>query len=207
MGARGGDALGVVVADTDAAQAEAVADEIARLLIDGATVRDRQTGVRRADCARRHRHPVPHARRPHACSRRPSPGAACRSTSTRASASSTRTRSRTCWRWSAYLADPGSNLRAAAFLRSRIVRLSDEALKLAGAGHRRVAHVGRAAGRRWRTCQLTIASGCCWRATAWARGLRLPISCRRPRWWTACWPSRPTPWRSAAPASRRRART
>ena len=34
-------------ADSDAAQAEAVADEIARLLIDGATVRDRDTGVRR----------------------------------------------------------------------------------------------------------------------------------------------------------------
>ena len=29
------------------AQAEAVADEIARLLIDGATIRDRDTGVRR----------------------------------------------------------------------------------------------------------------------------------------------------------------
>lgn len=46
-GARGTDAIGVVASDTDAAQAEAVADEIARLLIEGVTVRDRQTGVRR----------------------------------------------------------------------------------------------------------------------------------------------------------------
>jgi ATP-dependent helicase/nuclease subunit A len=34
----------------------------------------------------------------------------------------------------AYLADPGSNLRAAALLRSRIIRLSDEALKLLAPG-------------------------------------------------------------------------
>ena len=52
----------------------------------------------------------------------------------------------------AYLADPGSHLRAAAFLRSRIVRLSDEALKLlapglAGALTGRVARVDR---ERWR---------------------------------------------------------
>jgi ATP-dependent helicase/nuclease subunit A len=41
-------ALGVVVADSDRDQAEAVAAEIARLLQEGATVRDRDSGVRRA---------------------------------------------------------------------------------------------------------------------------------------------------------------
>ena len=42
------DALGLVAAASDEQQAEAVAEEIAALLASGATVRDRETGVRRA---------------------------------------------------------------------------------------------------------------------------------------------------------------
>jgi len=42
------EALGVVAGGSDEQQAETVADEIARLLATGATVRDRDTGVRRA---------------------------------------------------------------------------------------------------------------------------------------------------------------
>jgi ATP-dependent helicase/nuclease subunit A len=43
----GADAVGVVAAESDAAQAETVAEEIARLLERGETVRDRTTGARR----------------------------------------------------------------------------------------------------------------------------------------------------------------
>ena len=42
------DALAVVAAATDEQQAEAIAEEIAMLLASGATVRDRDTGVRRS---------------------------------------------------------------------------------------------------------------------------------------------------------------
>ena len=98
----------------------------------------------------------------------------------------------------AYLADPGSNLRAAAFLRSRVVRLSDEALKLLAPGLA-AALTGDApavdrvaAGRRSRA------------AAAGARigrrvDRRRPISCRRRSSSIACWPSPPMPSRSAGP--------
>ena len=56
--------LGIVVADTPEACAEATAVEIGRLLASGVTVRDRETGVRSRDPCGRHRHPVPHARKP-----------------------------------------------------------------------------------------------------------------------------------------------
>ena len=58
------DAVGLVAARTDAEQAEAVAEEIARLLDARVTVRDRMTGARRTHRARRHRRAVPHARGP-----------------------------------------------------------------------------------------------------------------------------------------------
>ena len=58
----------------------------------------------------------------------------------------------------AYLADPGSHLRAAAFLRSRIVRLSDEALKLL-APDLASALTGEHACRERRAARPTIASG------------------------------------------------
>ena len=114
--------------ETPESCAAATAAEIARLLATAATVRDRDTGLRR---------PIAPATSP-SCSARATATASSRarssargmpSTSTRASASSTPTRSRTCSRCCWYLAEPDSDLRAAALLRSRFVRLSDEALR------------------------------------------------------------------------------
>ena len=85
-------------ATTPEACAAATAAEIARLLAARATVRDRDTGRRRARPPRRHRDSVPDAREPSRVRGRARARAACRPTSTRGSASSTPTRSRTCWR-------------------------------------------------------------------------------------------------------------
>jgi len=124
----GSGAIGVITADSDRAQAEAVADEIARLLIDRTTVRDRDSGLRRpigpGDIGILFRTRESHSLFEGALAKRGVP----------------------CYVYKglgffdaeevkdvlalvAYLADPGSNLRAAALMRSRIVRLSDEALK------------------------------------------------------------------------------
>ena len=67
------EALGVVAAASDDAQAETVADEIATLLASGATVRDRDTGVRRAIRARRYRRFCFARATDIRCSSRPSP--------------------------------------------------------------------------------------------------------------------------------------
>ena len=123
--------------------AAAVADEIARILREE-TVRDRKTGVAAAGAARRHRHPVPLAHEP----------------------SRVRARARGRAGFPTYVykglgffdadeikdvsalhALPGgsaSDLRAAAFLRSRFVRLSDGALARLGAEARRGADRSRA---------------------------------------------------------------
>jgi len=126
--ARDGDALGVVVTATDAAQAEAVADEIARLLIAGASVRDRQSGVRRAiapgDIGILFRTREGHTLFEAALARRGVPFYVYKGLGFFDA-----DEVKDVLALVAYLADPGSNLRAAAFLRSRIVRLSDEALK------------------------------------------------------------------------------
>ena len=118
-------ALGLVGrATTPAACAAAVAAEIARLLRDGdgARPRDRRAARRRGRATSR------------SCSDRAtaiasssarSRRAASRPTSTRGSASSTPTRSRTSSRCCGTWPIPASDLRAAAFLRSRFVRLSD----------------------------------------------------------------------------------
>jgi ATP-dependent helicase/nuclease subunit A len=127
-GARGTDAVGMVVADSDAAQAEAVADEIARLLLEGATIRDRQTGVRRAlqpgDVGLLFRTREGHTLFEAALARRGVPFYVYKGLGFFDA-----DEVKDVLALVAYLADPGSNLRAAAFLRSRIVRLSDEALK------------------------------------------------------------------------------
>lgn len=127
-GPRGADAVGVVVADTDMAQAEAVADEIARLLIAGVTVRDRQTGVRRAvqpgDIGLLFRTREGHTLFEAALARRGVPFYVYKGLGFFDA-----DEVKDVLALVAYLAEPGSNLRAAAFLRSRIVRLSDEALK------------------------------------------------------------------------------
>jgi len=127
--ARNADAIGMVVGDTDAAQADAVADEIARLLIEGVTVRDRQTGVRPAlapgGIGRRFRTRAGPALFEAALARRGVPYYVYKGLGFFDA-----DEVKDVLALVAYLADPGSNLRAAAFLRSRMVRLSDEALKL-----------------------------------------------------------------------------
>ena len=101
------EALGVVTADTDAAQAEAVGRR------DRAAAVERRRGPRSPDRRAAGRSgPATSAScsaraRATACSSRRWPGAASRTTSTRASGSSTPTRSRTCSRCSRICADPG----------------------------------------------------------------------------------------------------
>ena len=127
------DAIGVVTADSDAAQAEAVADEIARLLIEGATIRDRDTGVRRpigpGDIGVLFRTRESHSLFEAALARRGVPYYVYKGLGFFDA-----DEVKDVLALVAYLADPGSNLRAAAFLRSRIVQLSDEALKLLAPG-------------------------------------------------------------------------
>ncbi len=123
------DAIGVVMGDSDAAQAEAVAEEIARLLIDGTNVRDRDTGLHRpigpGDIGVLFRTRESHRLFEAALARRGVPYYVYKGLGFFDA-----DEVKDVLALVAYLADPGSHLRAAAFLRSRIVRLSDEALKL-----------------------------------------------------------------------------
>ena len=123
------DAIGVVMAGTDAAQAAAAADEIARLLIDGAVVRDRQTGVRRpitpGDIGILFRTRESHALFETALGSRGIPYYVYKGLGFFDAGEV-----KDVLALIAYCADPASNLRAAAFLRSGFVRLSDETLKL-----------------------------------------------------------------------------
>lgn len=132
-GARDAEAVAVVMADTDAAQADAVAGEIARLLLDGAIIRDRRSGVRRAmapgDIGILFRTREGHTLFEAALARRGVPFYVYKGLGFFDA-----DEVKDVLALVAYLADPGSNLRAAAFLRSRIVRLSDEALKLLAPG-------------------------------------------------------------------------
>ncbi|MBY0497391.1 MAG: UvrD-helicase domain-containing protein [Cyanobacteria bacterium] len=126
-------AIAIVTADSDAAQAEAVAEEIARLLIEGATIRDRDTGVRRpigpGDVGVLFRTRESHSLFEAALARRGVPYYVYKGLGFFDAEEV-----KDVLALVAYLADSGSNLRAAAFLRSRIVRLSDEALKLLAPG-------------------------------------------------------------------------
>jgi ATP-dependent helicase/nuclease subunit A len=122
--------LGIVVADTVAATADCVGDEIARLL-SGAMVRDRATGVARearpADVAVLFRSRDSHREFESALDRRGIPTYVYKglgffeADEIQDAVALLR-----------YLADPLSNLRAGALLRSRIVRLSDGAIALLG---------------------------------------------------------------------------
>ncbi|HET9703389.1 MAG TPA: UvrD-helicase domain-containing protein [Vicinamibacterales bacterium] len=126
---RESDALGIVAAETDRAQAEAVAEEIRRLLAAGANVRDRQTGVRRpisaGDVGVLFRTREGHALFESALARREVPFYVYKGLGFFDAEEV-----KDVLALVGYLADPASSLRAAAFLRSRFVRLSDEALKL-----------------------------------------------------------------------------
>jgi ATP-dependent helicase/nuclease subunit A len=119
--------LGLVVGETVHAAAEAVADEILRLL-SGTTIRDKATGVERparpADVAILFRSRESHREFEAALERRSVPTYVYKglgffeADEVQDVVSLLR-----------YLADPTSSLRAAAFLRSRIVRLSDDAIR------------------------------------------------------------------------------
>ena len=127
------EAIGVVTAESDAAQADAVGEEIARLLIDGVTVRDRHTGVRRpaspGDMAVLFRTRESHALFEAALGRRGVPYYVYKGLGFFDA-----DEVKDVLALVAYLSDPGSALKAAAFLRSRIVRLSDAALKTLAPG-------------------------------------------------------------------------
>jgi ATP-dependent helicase/nuclease subunit A len=121
-------AVGAVVAGTDAAQADVVAEEIARLLVAGGLVRDPQTGLRRTmtpgDVAILFRTRESHVLVEDALRRRGVPFYVYKGLGFFDA-----DEVKDGLALIAYLADPASNLRAAAVMRSRFVRLSDAALK------------------------------------------------------------------------------
>ena len=125
---REAEAIGIITADSDREQAEAVAREIARLIEERVTVRDRQTGVRRAigpgDIGVLFRTRESHSLFEAALARRQTPYYVYKGLGFFDAEEV-----KDVLALVSYLADPYSNLRAAAFLRSRIVRISDEGLK------------------------------------------------------------------------------
>ncbi len=127
--ASGSNALGLVPARSDEQQAERVADEIARVLIAGATVRDRDTGVRRSarpgDVAILFRTREGHRLFEDALARRRVPYYVYKGLGFFDA-----DEIKDVVALLGLLARPQSDLHAAAFLRSRFVRVSDEALKL-----------------------------------------------------------------------------
>jgi ATP-dependent helicase/nuclease subunit A len=122
------EALGLIQAQSDEQQAETVADEIARLLLEGATVRDRDTGVRRAvqpgDIAVLFRTREGHRLFEDALAARHIPYYVYKGLGFFDA-----DEIKDVLALLAFLARPESELHAAAFLRSRVVRLSDAALK------------------------------------------------------------------------------
>jgi ATP-dependent helicase/nuclease subunit A len=126
--AREPSALGLVPATSDETQAETVADEIAGLLATGATVRDRETGARRAirpgDIAVLFRTRDGHDLFETALARRRVPYYVYKGLGFFDAPEI-----KDVLALMSFLARPESELNAAAFLRSRVVRLSDESLK------------------------------------------------------------------------------
>jgi ATP-dependent helicase/nuclease subunit A len=122
------DALGLVTGDTPEACAETTAAEIARLLHEGAIVRDRTSGVRRpiapADIAILFRTRDSHREFEAALERR---GIAAYVYKGLGFFDADEIKDVLALLW--YLADPLSDLRAAALLRARFFRLSDDALR------------------------------------------------------------------------------
>ena len=122
------DALGVVMARGEPAQAEAVAEEIARLLDDGVTVRDRLTGARRpigpGDVAVLFRTREGHRLIEQALARRGVPFYVYKGLGFYDA-----DEIKDVLALLGFLAQPRSALRAAAWLRSRFVRVTDETLK------------------------------------------------------------------------------
>jgi ATP-dependent helicase/nuclease subunit A len=127
--AREADALGLVSARSDEQQAERVAGEIARLLLEGVTVRDRDTGVRRrvepGDIAILFRTREGHRLFEDALARRRVPYYVYKGLGFFEA-----DEIKDVLALLGFLARPQSELQAAAFMRSRFVRVSDETLKL-----------------------------------------------------------------------------
>jgi len=125
---REAEAIGVVVAGSDREQAEAVAGEIARLLDERITIRDRHTGLRRpigpGDIGVLFRTRESHALFEAALGTRGVPFYVYKGLGFFDAEEV-----KDVLALVGYLADPYSHLRAAALLRSRIIRISDEGLK------------------------------------------------------------------------------
>jgi ATP-dependent helicase/nuclease subunit A len=122
------DALGIVAAASDEAQAEAVAEEIARLLVAETAVRDRDTGVRRpvrpGDVAILFRTRDGHQAFEDSLARRRVPYYVYKGLGFFDA-----DEIKDVLALLSFLARPRSDLHAAALLRSRFIRLSDDALK------------------------------------------------------------------------------
>ena len=120
--------LGLVTGETPDACAETTAAEIARLLAEGTLVRDKATGIRRpvtpADIAILFRTRDSHREFEAALDRR---GIAAYVYKGLGFFDADEIKDLLALLW--YLADPVSDLRAAALLRSRFLRLSDEAIR------------------------------------------------------------------------------
>jgi ATP-dependent helicase/nuclease subunit A len=124
----GDGALAIVAAETPESCAEAAASEIARLIGEGTTVRDRDSGVRRpvraGDIAILFRTRESHREFEDALERRGIPSYVYKGLGF-FDADEIKDVLALLW----YLADPLSDLRAAAWLRSRFVRMSDDGLR------------------------------------------------------------------------------
>jgi ATP-dependent helicase/nuclease subunit A len=121
--------LGIITGETPEGCAEITADEIARLVNEAVTIRDRDTGVRRAvrpgDIAVLFRTRDSHREFEAALERRGLPSYVYKGLGF-FDADEIKDALALLW----YLSDPLSNLRAAALLRSRFVRVSDDGLRL-----------------------------------------------------------------------------
>ena len=141
--------LGLITGETPEACAETTAEEIARLLAKGTVIRDRQTGIRRAvapgDIAILFRTRESHREFEAVLERRGIPAYVYKGLGF-FDADEIKDVLALLW----YLADPASNLRAAAWMRSRFVRVSDEGLR------RLAPHVAAALGDRHHSRDLLL---------------------------------------------------
>lgn len=130
---RDANAIGLITAESDRDQAELVAAEIKRLIDERTVIRDRHTGLRRpigpGDIGVLFRTRESHGLFEAALGRRTVPYYVYKGLGFFDAEEV-----KDVLALVSYLADPYSNLRAAAFLRSRIVRISDEGLKLLAPG-------------------------------------------------------------------------